>query len=317
MKKENIYSKNGTTFKFIKSNSIPSDVPISTPLTFAFLGKDLIMSKKKSGEWDILGGKVEGGETWIDAIKRESLEEAGVFIKNIEVIGYFLALNESKNTSFPKKCILPITISYVDFVEKNWKPRETLERNSFRKKEVISLLEKRADAEQIIPIFEYALSKVNELEIEYVLDTSNSFNKIPTTQVMVFCKDSSGNFCIVRDYDETKYSLPGGGCNLGEGDLECAQRELFEEAQLVLKKPKIIGSVIIHFKKNGLILSRIKHVRVFGEALELNDFVPRLNGFEVEERKFISIDKLIENVPLLQNTASKEIISLIKKRLIL
>lgn len=81
-----------TEFEFFPSDSLPKEIPISTPLTFAFMGQDLVLTKKKNGWWDILGGKVRNGESWQNALKREAYEEAGVAIDDINVIGYVKAV---------------------------------------------------------------------------------------------------------------------------------------------------------------------------------------------------------------------------------
>ena len=79
MNKKNygVYQRVGdmqASFEFHEGDDFPKYIPISTPLTFAFLGTDLVLTEKKTGKWDILGGKMEEGEDWISALKRESLE---------------------------------------------------------------------------------------------------------------------------------------------------------------------------------------------------------------------------------------------------
>jgi 8-oxo-dGTP pyrophosphatase MutT (NUDIX family) len=314
MNNKKIFIQEDVSFEFLKSKSLPKNLPISTPLTFAFIGNDLVLTKKKSGMWDILGGKIGGDESWQEALKREAYEEAGVFVENIEVIGYFIAENKSKAINFPEKTILPVTISFVKEIDKKWTPLETLERNIFKKKEALSLFEKRDDSEQIKEIFHYALSKINELEVEYIFDKSNSLNKIPTTQVMVFCKNEKDDYCIVRDYDESHFSLPGGGCDLGEDDFECARRELLEEAQIIMKNPTFLGSVLINFKKGEKIISQLKHVRIYCESERIDEFIPRKDSFEIEERKFIPIYNLKEKIPLLNNPSGEELINILYKK---
>lgn len=314
MNNKKIFIQGDVSFEFFRGNSFPEDLQISTPLTFAFIGSDLVLTKKRNGVWDILGGKIENNETWQEALKRESYEEAGVIINDIEIIGYFIAENKSKAIDFPKKTILPVTVSFVKEIDKKWTPFETLERNIFKKKEVLSLLEKRDDSEQIKEIYNYALSKVNELEIEYIFDKSSNLDNIPTTQVMVFCKDRKGNYCIVRDHDENHFSLPGGGCDLGEEDFECAKRELFEEAQIVMKDPEFLGSVLINFKKGVKAVSQLKHVRVYCEGKKIEEFIPRKNDFEIEERKFIPLHNLKEKIPLLNNPSGEELINMLNKK---
>lgn len=309
-----IFMQENVSFEFFQENCLPKDLPISTPLTFAFIGNDLVLTKKKNGIWDILGGKIDNNETWEEALKREAYEEAGVRIKNIEIIGYFIAEDRSKAINFLEKTILPVTISFVDRVDKKWAAMETTGRNIFKKKEVLCLFSKRGDSEQIKYIFEIALLKVKSLDIEYIFYKTNKLDHIPTTQVMVFCKNNEGDYCIVRDHGENHFSLPGGGCDLGEEDIECAKRELFEEAQIIMKNPKILGSVLINFKEKNKIISQLKHVRVFCDSEKIGTFVPRKDGFEVEERRFIPLNKLKEKIPLLNNPSGEELIGILNKK---
>jgi len=45
-------------------------------------------SKNEAGMWNKMGGSVEFGEKVIDTLKRETLEEAGVEIEDIEFLSY-------------------------------------------------------------------------------------------------------------------------------------------------------------------------------------------------------------------------------------
>ena len=114
IKKDN---KTGTEveFKFIPSSVIPLDIPLSTPLTFAFAGQNVLLVKKRLNDWwDVVGGKIEKNESYIETIKREALEEGGVEIDNIILIGYVLATNIGAfNPKFAQRTVLPVTISFI------------------------------------------------------------------------------------------------------------------------------------------------------------------------------------------------------------
>jgi len=170
----------------------------------------------------------------MDTIRRETYEEAGVYINNIQTIGYIIAKNigDSEESIFPEVSILPVTISFVVEVDKKWKQRETLGREVLRIKEVKDLLAKRKDNNQLLEIFEYVRNylETQNYEDDFSFYEKGEFEEIPTTQVMLFCKDKDNKFCIVRDFDENFFSLPGGGCRLDEEDIQCIKREVFEEA---------------------------------------------------------------------------------------
>ena len=51
-------------------------------------GKIALLHKKNNREYKLIGGGVDKGETFIEALKREVLEEAGCEIKIISELGY-------------------------------------------------------------------------------------------------------------------------------------------------------------------------------------------------------------------------------------
>lgn len=164
-------------------------------------------------------------------------------------------------------------------------------------------------------MFEYAEKYVNKnfpiLDFSY---SKNKIEEIPTTQVMVFCRNSDGKYCIVKDYDESYYSLPGGGCDLGEKDENCAHREVFEEAQFKIHDIKLIGNTIVNISdKKGTVVSKSKHVRFHAKIDSIKEFIPRKHGMETVERKFIDFKDLKKKVLLLQNPIGDEILKEVKK----
>lgn len=50
----------------------------------------IILTKHKKRGWEIPGGKVEPGETPVDAAHRELMEETGVKVKNLSFLGQYV-----------------------------------------------------------------------------------------------------------------------------------------------------------------------------------------------------------------------------------
>jgi len=54
-----------------------------------FVGDDLVILRMADGNWDHPGGTLEPGENYLQALDRESLEEAGARIANFTIFGAF------------------------------------------------------------------------------------------------------------------------------------------------------------------------------------------------------------------------------------
>ncbi len=310
-----------TEFTYFSEKSFPKNIPISTPLTFAFAGENLILTKKKNGWWDILGGKIEDGETWEDALKREASEEAGVKINFIEVVGYVLAENfgDKNETYFEGKTILPITISFIQKINKNWVRQETLEREIFNRKEALRVLSQRDDDGQLTEIatdiFEFFKNQKYLYDFKYIpADLKNNFSEILTTQAMTFILSEDKKFYLVKDFGEDFYSLSGGGCFLNESDEECARREIIEEVQFEVENLTLFGTVLVEVKNGNLVLSKTKQLRYFATAKEVFDFKDDKRK-EIEKRILVNFDFMKNNVKLLKNKTGEEILEDLKNKL--
>ena len=303
-----------TTYEFISSGTLPADLPVSTPLTFAFIGKHLVLTKKKNGWWDVLGGKLEKGETWVEGLKRQALEEAGVGIDYISVVGYIMATNNGKHIS-------PVTISFVQEVKKEWSKREALGREQFSRKWAKKALLDRGDSGQQAEIFDYVVSYYDNQEYDYIYEYTEGntpLANIQNTGSMVFVKTPNKNFLIVRDFDEDFFSLPGGGCDMDEEGKECAIREVREEAQVEVENIQLIGNVVVKVSKNGQLLSVSGQQRYLADALEVPDFVVNPHNFdercyETVERKEVPFESLSEEVKLLNNKTGETTLSSLQR----
>ena len=308
---------NGTKigYKFIPSETLPADLPISAPLTFAFIGEGLVLIKKKgaNNRWGILGGELKAGESWMEGLKRKAEEEAGVVIDHISVIGYLPTNNG--------KAITPITISFVQEVKKKWRKSKTLAREHFSRKWAKKVLLDRIDNGQLAEIFNYVLAYWENQKYEYTFDFLEGnapLANIQNTGSNVFVKTSNNNFLIVRDFDEDFFSLPGGGCDIDEDGKACAIREVHEEAQVELKSIQLMGSIVVKVSKDGQVFSTSTQQRYLADAVEIHDFKVDPNDFdekcyETVERKEVSFELLGTEVKSLRNKTGEVILASLKR----
>ena len=68
----------------------PRNVPRPAALVFPFYGDRIVLADIVSRGWCIPSGHLEPGETAEDAVRRESLEEAGATLGRVEYLGYFV-----------------------------------------------------------------------------------------------------------------------------------------------------------------------------------------------------------------------------------
>lgn len=134
---------------------------ISTPLVFPFLENKVILTLDKTNFWNPLGGHIEQGETIEGTLSRESLEEAGVQIKNIEYVGYIkfttLEFRSKESKNYPKVSHLPIAIADITNISNNWTPLETTKRKTMSFNKALKALKMRTDNDQMYDIFTFIL----------------------------------------------------------------------------------------------------------------------------------------------------------------
>ncbi|KKP65498.1 MAG: hypothetical protein UR61_C0020G0007 [candidate division WS6 bacterium GW2011_GWE1_34_7] len=139
---------------------------VSTPLVFPFLEEKVMLTLDKTGFWNPLGGHMKKGETIEKTLLRESLEEAGVEIGNIEYIGYIefttLEFRSEKSKNYPKKSHLPIAIADIVNLLQNWTPLETQERKIMSTKDALQKLKIRTDNNQMFDIFMFILKNLKK-----------------------------------------------------------------------------------------------------------------------------------------------------------
>lgn len=293
-------------YKFFQGNTLPEHLPISTPLTFAFIGKHLVLTKNNNGWWDVLGGTPKEGVTWTEGLKHNASEEAGVIVDHISVVGY-LVFDDDKSIS-------PVTISFVQEVKKGWDKQEVPKREQFSRKWAKKALLDRGDGGQLAEIFDYVISYYDNQRYDYIfeyVEGNTPLSNIQNTGSMVFVRTTNDKFLIVRDFDEDFFSLPGGGCDMDEDGKECAIREVREEAQVEIENIQLIGTVVVKVCKSGQTLSVSGQQRYLADTTEVLDFVVNSGNFdercyETVERKEVSFESLGTEVKLLRNSTGEE-----------
>lgn len=325
MKKFATYSKdegdNKINFTFIPaSKPLGAEAPIDAVLGVVMIGDSYVLVKKQNGWWDIPGGKREDGESLVECLYREIREEAGIDIdtSNTRVIGHVRAENNSEipDERFHKTNIMPIYLVFGHYIDRDWlkNRRETTERALLSIKKARKVLETRNDNGQLLEIIEYAHSFYQSLNPEYTFTfvpapKMHRLALAPVTQVMALCSNSDQKYCIVRDYDEDFFSLPGGGCELDETPLAAMKRELYEESQISGKNFSILGTVLVVQSISREVIASTQHLRYMCSIDKIEDFIPRNKGFEIAERAFIPKDELYAKVKLLNNATGQDIIS--------
>lgn len=278
---------------------------ISAVVIFAYAGDALVITRKD--EYDVIRGEVMSHEDWSTAIQRVSIQNAGVKMNTdtVEIVGY---IENSDST------IQLITISYVTDVDFKWNSKVT-ERYLRSIKKVQKLFTNELLLEILTHVISVQKNKNIQIKFDYVTTESDpNIAKLPviTTQSMGFCKYEN-KFCIVRDTDENYYSLPGGGCELGEESINCLIREVLEEGQFEIKNITLLGRVIVSLIEKGKVISQIGHDRYLCDVYSVSEFIPEKDGFEIIERNFVNKDELKGKVLLLQNPSGDLILEQLNK----
>ncbi len=69
------------------TDDLPAPEVCGTAFAFAFLDDRMLLTHLKKRGWDIPGGHIEPGESPEQAAIRETLEEAGVLVEPVQLIG--------------------------------------------------------------------------------------------------------------------------------------------------------------------------------------------------------------------------------------
>lgn len=293
-----------TTFTFVKATELPSNVPISTPLSFAFLDHRLLLVKKANGWWDIVGGKMEGGEDYLMALDREAEEEGGVQIHAHTLVGYVRAETKGDPGRFPPVSLLPVTYAHIKKMSHAFVPtREVLARDLVKLDEIEQYLSSREDAGQLLHMARYAFEQEGLVPYQhqflYSPEVSADISNIPTTQAAALVRGADGKYYAVREKGSKKWLLPGGGCRLSEGGEACVRREILEEMGISDGALHSLGAIRVRvLNSQGMLLSESLHRRYLFETATVPVVPPKS---EIEECAALSLDELVAHVEHLKN----------------
>lgn len=121
-----------TKVQFQPADVLPDDELVSACFVFAEMDGFVAMSKPKRG-WGLPGGHREAGETAEACLQREAMEEAGVELDELRLIGYWATskLFESEhNRQYPSKAYQLLYIGKVVKVH-NFTPQHEVSERAF------------------------------------------------------------------------------------------------------------------------------------------------------------------------------------------
>lgn len=110
----------------------------------------------------------------------------------------------------------------------------------------------------------------------------------PIWQAYIFAVTPNKKVILVRDSNETRFTLPGGRIEDNETAEEGALRELREEAQVYSIKTVLLGVIEVKdLSQSDSIQAYHQQVRYVCHVEGLEEFIPNKDGFEIAERIII------------------------------
>lgn len=108
-----------------------------------------------------------------------------------------------------------------------------------------------------------------------------------------FCVNKDKKVALVRDKDEARFTLPGGGVQEGETGVQALNREFMEEAQFYPQNIKLLGSLeVVRTDQGGNIVDHQQQARFICSIDDPGDHIPEKDGWETVERIFVEIEDL-------------------------
>ena len=124
---------------------------------------------------------------------------------------------------------------------------------------------------------------------------------IPWDGCSAFAYNEKGEFCIVWGDCKDCWSLPGGGREVGESEIECLKREIQEEVQAEAENIEYLYSVFGYGEGK-----EAQHHRYLCKLTNMQNFIPNKDGFEISEIKFVSLKDLPNYITWLNEENGKE-----------
>jgi ADP-ribose pyrophosphatase YjhB (NUDIX family) len=134
-------------------------LPITCVFAFARYGDRFVLVEEADRGWNPVGGHLEEGESWHDALRREAFEEAGVALDDIEIVGYLRCDVVRGHTGYPPSAAILVTTARATELHSHWPEQGAIRRGLFTFRDAIEALENRADANQFRDVFRFLFTK--------------------------------------------------------------------------------------------------------------------------------------------------------------
>ncbi|WKZ57160.1 MAG: NUDIX domain-containing protein [Bdellovibrionota bacterium] len=148
------------TVRTYLGDEYPDLALVTAVFAFVFEGDKLLLAHREEvGDWDLLGGHIEAGETPEEALLREVYEEAGATLRSYELMGYLdveVQAPRPANWPYPyPKSFMLIYLAEVGSIEHFDEGEEGPARSLFSPEEAIKLPAIRKEIE----LYEAALKE--------------------------------------------------------------------------------------------------------------------------------------------------------------
>lgn len=115
----------GSIWDFYTSKKTPPLELISAVACIVFCGDKVVLTRHEYRGWEYPGGHREIGETPEDAIRREVLEETGLILDNIKLIGHKKITHAEPNKHRDHEGNYPYPVAYIPYYLARLEARES------------------------------------------------------------------------------------------------------------------------------------------------------------------------------------------------